>query len=132
MADKKNSIKRQKEFTNCNHIWLIKKGERDSKKCLKCGLTDEVFYDETLEECKLMQKFILEHTRTLIKGKKIEYDYEYSFVRTIYNIIKDKRPDIDDEKMKKYIEISLDKINNKKMKEKKYEKCIKRIEQYNK
>ena len=103
MREKNNAL--EKEFSICNHIWFIKKGERDSKHCIKCGLTDEVFYDESIENSKLMKKYILNHTGTLIKGKKIEVDFDYDIIKIIYESIRKKKSDIDDDTIKKYIKI---------------------------
>lgn len=127
MTIKEYKSKKNKEFSECNHIWLIKKGDRDSKHCIKCNLTDDSFYQEENLDNKIMKEYILNHSSTLLKGIRLDIECDYEEVKAIYNIIKYKKPDLDEETMKKYIEISICKINSKKEREEQYNKRIKRL-----
>ena len=113
------------KYLKCNHIWIVSMDSILSKQCIKCGLTDRVFRQDNVfseQVDKEMRNFILDHTSTLIKGKKLDCICDFEMASLVYNKILIIHKEIDDEKLLKYMSIA---INN--MKEKELEKTQKKI-----
>lgn len=109
------------EYLNCKHLWINVPNywdfddEKDEPTvyhaCLKCGLNEKVilegksgtnFYNY---EDELMYYFMQEYNYK--NGIVINATVRLDVAREIYSRIKVNHPDIEDEQMKKYMEIAL-------------------------
>ena len=120
------------KYSKCNHIWIVNNNVFNIKKCLKCSLTDEVFRKNDLSKEELiMKKYISDIPNSLIKGTTVGISCDYYLAYAIYERILRNNPKIDDELIRKYIEISLKNISKKVNKENKINNLVKRLSNSN-
>ena len=109
------------EYLNCKHLWINVPNywDFDDEKeepavyhaCLKCGLNEKVILEGKFGtdfynyEYELMYYFMQEYNYK--HGIVINATVRLDVAREIYSRIKANHPDIEDEQMKKYMEIAL-------------------------
>lgn len=128
------------EYQNCQHLWVnVPNWDFDNEKeepaicqvCLKCGLNENVvleskngtyFYNY---EDEVMYIFMQNHHYK--HGLVIDELAELNVAREVYARIKANHPDIEDSRIKKYMEIALHNMNQKMRDEAGEEKVLKRL-----
>ena len=110
---------RNHEYECCDHVLVMTSKDYDTYEgrsqkyygCIKCGLTDEVYrkigygVDLLNFEEKIMYNFLKDR---YLRGKNLNVLCDLDLARSIYNKIKEKNPDEDEETLCKYFEIALE------------------------
>lgn len=111
---------KNEEYECCEHIVVYSKIDYDrfegrtyrSCGCIKCGLDNSIleFKREWLSfDQRIMYDYL---SKKYLSGKETKVACDLDLAKAIYSKIKETHPDIDDETVVKYFEITLDNIRN--------------------
>lgn len=133
----------EKVYSSCDHIWadsLItddgdyhRYNSRVYCGCIRCGLDQSVLHEVSISGMdslcfreKIMYDFMKKKSSYLVR-KTADVPCDFELGKAIYQRIREYYPDLDDETVRKYFEISLDDIMNIPVSDERKEKRAKRL-----
>jgi len=126
---------KRKEFTKCNHIWIISQVSTNKNicSCMKCNLSEMVLNKElsslTLDEQVMFEYFKDYQTKNphKIKGMRTNIICDKDLSHAIYLKIHEKYPHLPNPTLLKYFDIALTDIRNIQVNEERKRSRIKRL-----
>ena len=95
-------------LVNTSNLW-----ERDYYGCIKCGLHDDILTTYDTNNPVMFSYLANQKNHSRFRNAKLIHEYcDLELAKAIYQKIVDNHPDIDEDKLIKYFENSLDHIRN--------------------